>query len=85
MPTIQRLQPHIREKLSRDRFVSFGNVPCFSPLDEESRTVPCRFSWGVREVADSGDRLGQDGKRDSELECLGLLVDQAVCEEELSD
>jgi hypothetical protein len=85
MTRIKRLQTHVREKPSSDRFVTFGNVPRLGPLDEQCRAYPCGFARCVGKVADSGDGGGEDVKWDSEFERLGLGVDKAVCEEELAD
>jgi hypothetical protein len=85
MARIKRLQAHVREEPSSDRFVTFGNVPRLGPLDEQSWTFPCGFARGVGKVADSRDGGGEDVKRDSEFKGLGLGVDKAVCEEELAD
>jgi hypothetical protein len=85
MARIERLQTHVREEPSSDRFVTFGNVPRLGPLDEQCRAFPCGFARCVGKVADSGDGGGEDVKWDSEFERLGLGVDKAVCEEELAD
>lgn len=85
MTRIKRLQAHVREEPSSDRFVAFGNVPRLGPLDEQCRAFPCGFARGVGEVADSRDGGGEDIERDSEFERLGLGVDKAVCQEELAD
>jgi hypothetical protein len=85
MTRIERLQTHVREKPSSDRFVTFGNVPRLGPLDEQCRAFPCGFAGSVGEVADSGDGGGEDVKRDSKFKGFGLGVDKAVCEEELAD
>jgi hypothetical protein len=59
MTGIEHLELHVREELLCDWNVVPIEVFRMLALEEKRRSVPCRVSWGVGELADGWDGGGE--------------------------